>query len=341
MTWEWKIGDPVDDATGGSMDAMNWGHRSSDDDNGHNSDSQHYSDNNNYDFNRPYFSREQRNKRWLGIKKNMYENKLNEARRQSNDERRIEYYLEAFEYGRQYFEQSEKLGVAVDGMPDRDNLLSNEDVQWISEKHYDEFFKLHILSTDQTENLERLLKESGNGDVIKNNEELREKRSKEATRRRGIEHTRYLKKDYFERIQKANALALENNFSKAIKEYQRAVDEYDEFFQSPYLNVEMKRNMPEKSLTPEAVDHIMIIYRKNHPLLTSKKNNRKINAQIIDLLGGDWDERLAEADMEVAKIREQKNLERQRRKEKAEGIAVDVIVGARIVGDSILNRFKR
>ncbi|WP_407375195.1 HIRAN domain-containing protein [Methanobrevibacter sp.] len=26
MTWEWKIGDPVDDANGGSMDAMNWGH---------------------------------------------------------------------------------------------------------------------------------------------------------------------------------------------------------------------------------------------------------------------------------------------------------------------------
>ncbi len=24
MTWEWKIGDPVDDATGGSMDAQNW-----------------------------------------------------------------------------------------------------------------------------------------------------------------------------------------------------------------------------------------------------------------------------------------------------------------------------
>ena len=27
MTWEWKIGDPVDDATGGSMDAQNWGRR--------------------------------------------------------------------------------------------------------------------------------------------------------------------------------------------------------------------------------------------------------------------------------------------------------------------------
>lgn len=24
MTWEWKIGDPVDDANGGTMDAQNW-----------------------------------------------------------------------------------------------------------------------------------------------------------------------------------------------------------------------------------------------------------------------------------------------------------------------------
>lgn len=31
MTWEWHIGDPVDDATGGSMDAQNWGHGSDDD----------------------------------------------------------------------------------------------------------------------------------------------------------------------------------------------------------------------------------------------------------------------------------------------------------------------
>ena len=32
MTWEWKIGDPVDDSNGGTMDAMNWGHGSDDDD---------------------------------------------------------------------------------------------------------------------------------------------------------------------------------------------------------------------------------------------------------------------------------------------------------------------
>ena len=32
MTWEWKIGDPVDDSNGGTMDAMNWGHGFDDDD---------------------------------------------------------------------------------------------------------------------------------------------------------------------------------------------------------------------------------------------------------------------------------------------------------------------
>lgn len=32
MTWEWKIGDPVDDSNGGSMDAQNWGHGNYDDD---------------------------------------------------------------------------------------------------------------------------------------------------------------------------------------------------------------------------------------------------------------------------------------------------------------------
>ena len=31
MTWEWKIGDPVDDANGGTMDPMNWGNGSDDD----------------------------------------------------------------------------------------------------------------------------------------------------------------------------------------------------------------------------------------------------------------------------------------------------------------------
>ena len=278
MTWKWKIGDPVDDSNGGTMDAMNWGHGSDDEDN--DSDSQYYSSNNNYNFNIPSLSPEQKYKIWLSNKKDRYEHKLKEARKQTDDKYRIRYYLEAMKYAWEYFEESEKWGVTVDGMPDKKHLLSKEDVRWISQKHYDEFYRFHILSTDQTENPERFLKESGNGDVIRKNEEIREERSIEATRRMGFEHTRNLKKDYFEHIQKANDLVLENKSAKAIKEYQKAIEKHDKFFQSDYLNLEMKRNMPKKSLTSEAVDHIMIIYRKTHPLLTSNRTVERLTVRL-------------------------------------------------------------
>lgn len=103
----------------------------------------------------------------------------------------------------------------------------------------------------------------------------------------------------------------------------------------------MKRQMPEKRMTSDAVDNIMTIYIKTHPLLTSNKGSRNINGEIREMLGGYWDDRLDEADREAARILEQRNLERQKRKEKVEDIAVDVIVGARIVGNSILNRFRK
>lgn len=338
MTWEWKIGDPVDDSNGGTMDAMNWGHGDDNDDNhvfgsngGHSS----------YGGYRPQVSREQINRRMLSHKKDSYERKLKEARQQTNDEYRIRYYGEALKYANEYFEQSKKLGATVDGMPDRNHLLSKEDVEWISKKHYDEFYKLHILSTDQTENLEKLLIESGNGYIIKSNEEIRRVRDKENARRMAIDCVKYLNEDYFKRIEKANGLVLENKPRHAIKEYQKAISEYEQFFQSNFATDDMKRKMPDRRLTPDAVDHIMIIYRKYHPLLKSNNANEKINREILDMLNGEWDDRLREADIEVDKILEQKNLERQRRKEKAEDIAVDVIVGARIVGNSILNRIRR
>ena len=336
MGYEWQIGDPVDDSNGGTMDAMNWGHGSDDEDDDDYSVS--HDDHRSYGGYRPQVSREQMNRNRLASKKDQYERKLKEARKQTNDEYRIKYYGEALEYAQEYFEQSKKLGITVEGMPDRNHLLSKEDVDWISKKHYNEFYKIHILSTDQTENLEKLLKESGNGDRIKSNEETRRARSEEYAQRRGIDHARYLKGDYFKRIEKANEFALKNKPRHAIKEYQNAISAYEQFFKSNYATDRMKRNMPEKSLTPDAVDHIMIIYKKTHPLLTSTTVNQKSNREILDMLNGEWDDRLREADAEVARILEQRNLERQRRKEKVQDIAVDVIVGARIVGDSILNR---
>ena len=339
MTWEWQIGDPVDDSNGGTMDAMNWGHGSDDEDDSYYSVSDDGPSS--YGGYRPHVSSEQISRDRLRFKKDQYERKLKEARKQTNDELRIRDYGKALEYAQEYFEQSRKLGIKVDGMPDRNHLLSKEDVDWISKKHYDEFFKIHILSTDQTENLEKLLIESGNGVRIKRNKKARRERNEENARNIGINHAGYLKDDYFKHIEKANEFALKNKPRHAIKEYQKAIRDYEHFFESPYANEDMKRKMPDKSLTPDAVDHIMTIYMKNNPLLKSNYVNEKINGEILDMLNGEWDDRLREADAEVARILEQKNLERQRRKEKAEGIAVDVIVGARIVGNHIWNRFRR
>ena len=335
---EWHIGDPVDWGDGW-MDAQNWGRGGDDEDDRYVSESHGGSDS--YGGYRPQPSREEFNRRMLNNKKGAYERKLKEARNETNDEYRIRDYGEALKYADEYFAESERLGITIDGMPDRDDLLSKDDVDWISKKHYDEFFKLHILSTDQTENLENLLKQSGNGHVIKSNEETRRARSKEASRRMAIDRAKYLIDDYFNRIEKANGLALKNKPRHAIKEYQMAIRFYEEFFQNSYATDTMKRQMPEKSLTPDAVDHIMIIYKKTHPLLTSNKINEKIHGEILDMLEGEWDDRLSEADRKVAQILEQKKLERQKRNEKVEDIAVDMIVGARIVGNSILNRFRR
>lgn len=335
---EWHIGDPVDWGDGW-MDAQNWGRGGDHDDDSYGS--RGHGGHSGYGGYRPHVDPEQIKRNSLKYKKDAYERKLKDARNQTVDERRIRYYIEALDYANEYFAESEKLGITIEGMPERNHLFSKDDVDWISKKHYNEFGKIHILSTDQRENLERLLKESGNGRRIQRNEDTRRERWEAAERRRRIEHVKNLKEGYFRSIEKANELALKNKPRHAIKEYQNAISCYDAFFRDCYATVDMKCEMPYKSLTPEDVKNIMEIYKKTHPLLTSNRVNENLHAEIIDMLGGEWDGCLREADRQVAQILEMKKLKRQKRKQEVEDIAVDVIVGARIVGDRILNRFGR
>lgn len=266
---------------------------------------------------------------------------MKEAREAKNYQYRIKYYGEALEYAQDYFKKSEKFGITVEGMPDKNHLLSKSDVDWISEKLFEERYKFHIFNTDQTENLVKLLKESGNARRIKKNEEIRRQIAEENARIREIDYTISLREYYFRHIEKANELALKNKPCPALKQYIRAVRDYEKYYNGDYSKDSRESEMPAMRLTPEAVDNIMTLYIKSHPLLKSDKNSNQINEEILRLLDGDWDDLLKEADREVKKILRQKQLERQRRNEKIEDIAVDVIVGARIVGDSILNRFKR
>ena len=78
MTWEWQIGDPVDDSNGGTMDAMNWGHGSDDEDDSYYSVSDDGPSS--YGGYRPHVSSEQISRDRLRFKKGQYERKLKEAR---------------------------------------------------------------------------------------------------------------------------------------------------------------------------------------------------------------------------------------------------------------------
>lgn len=98
------------------MDAMNWGHGGGDDE--ENNYSESHVGYGGYASNRPRVSPEEMNRRILSSRKSSYEGKLKKAREQTNDEKRIEYYLEALEYGRQYFEESRNRGISIEGMPD-------------------------------------------------------------------------------------------------------------------------------------------------------------------------------------------------------------------------------
>ena len=88
MTWEWKIGDPVDDSNGGTMDAMNWGH--GDDDEWDDYVSRNYEDNRSYESYKPQLTSEQKNRRRLSYKKD------EEAADQIN--RRTEFQVLSIDY---------------------------------------------------------------------------------------------------------------------------------------------------------------------------------------------------------------------------------------------------
>lgn len=107
--------------------------------------------------------------------------------------------------------------------------------------------------------------------------ETRRRISEDNARRRDIDHAKYLNEDYFECIEKVNEYVLKNKPRHAVDKYEEAIIDYERFFESPYAKNAMNRKMPDKSLTCEAVDHIMIIYKNTHPLLKSDKVSEKTN----------------------------------------------------------------
>ena len=183
--------------------------------------------------------------------------------------------------------------------------------------------------------LEDILKRSGNEMVIRQNKSRYDALRRAREERNNIERTKDLRRNYFEHVEKANCAADDGKLKKAMKEYRRADHCWCEYFRQDYKKDSRSEEMPENKFFDDAVDHMMVLYVETHPILTSKKKHLKIHSEILEILDGRWDGRIAEADRRAQEVLDEKH----RKRQELFNRAGDIIVGARIVGDKIFQRF--
>ncbi|WP_292600755.1 hypothetical protein [Methanobrevibacter sp. UBA212] len=279
----------------------------------------------------------QRRKRDLKRQCENYEASINAARNENNDNSRRKHYGDALEHVGKYSRLSESYGMSPCDMPNMKHALSDADVEWLGQRHYESQHKLALFGNDEKDELEDILKRSGNEMVIRQNKSRYDALRRANAQRREIEDTKQLRRDYFEHVKKANAAVDDGKIKRAMKEYRKADYCWCEYFKRNYRKDSNSEEMPENKFFDDAVDHMMVIYLKTHPILTSKKKHLKIHSEILEMLDGKWDGRIAEADRRAQEVLDEKHRKRQELFNKAG----DVIVGARIVGDKIFQRLGR
>ena len=277
----------------------------------------------------------QRRKRDLKRQCENYEASINAARNENNDNSRRKHYGDALEHVGKYSRLSESYGMSPCDMPNMKHALSDADVEWLGQRHYESQHKLALFGNDEKDELEDILKRSGNEMVIRQNKSRYDALRRANAQRREIEDTKQLRRDYFEHVKKANAAVDDGKIKRAMKEYRKADYCWCEYFKRNYRKDSNSEEMPENKFFDDAVDHMMVIYLKTHPILTSKKKHLKIHSEILEMLDGRWDGRIGEADRQAEEVLDEKHKKRQELFNKAG----DVIVGARIVGDKIFQRF--
>lgn len=278
---------------------------------------------------------------FLQTYKMLYEDNLERARKSKDGHARVMYYGDALRYAQGYWKHSGEYGCAIDGMPDINSIFSAEDISWMSDKHYASHFSIPLWSIDETEELEVILKATGNaGRVWENYNRIHDKRKADSLQDK-VNRLRFKRESYFEHIGKANDAVEDKNPKNAMKEYRKAIEEYDSYMASDNNLDECRSSMPEDKLTSDAADHLVELYRQTHPLLTSCETYHQINGEVVEMLDGKWDDRISEADRDAQEILSERKAQKQMKKEERQEKVVDVIVGARIAGDKISNLFNR
>ena len=253
----------------------------------------------------------QRRKRDLKRQCENYEASINAARNENNDNSRRKHYGDALEHVGKYSRLSESYGMSPCDMPNMKHALSDADVEWLGQRHYESQHKLALFGNDEKDELEDILKRSGNEMVIRQNKSRYDALRRANAQRREIEDTKQLRRDYFEHVKKANAAVDDGKIKRAMKEYRKADYCWCEYFKRNYRKDSNSEEMPENKFFDDAVDHMMVIYLKTHPILTSKKKHLKIHSEILEMLDGKWDGRIAEADRRAQEVLDEKHRKRQ------------------------------
>ena len=279
---------------------------------------------------------DERQKRNLEYDKRRYEDSLELARNESDVGYRLKHYSEAIDNAERYHASSERYGIRIEGMCDEEHPLQYEDIQWLSKKHYENLNRFTLFGNDELDKIDEILKRSGNVNVIRQNESRLRAENEERAKQRSIERAKSLRKSYFEHVEKANSAVDEDKPKKAIKEYRKADSDWIEYFNHDYKKDPHKNKMPEDKFTEDTVRHMMELYVRTHPLLTSKKKLLKINREIDDL-DGRWEDSILEADRKAQEIYDEKH---RKRMEMAEKIG-EVIADARIAGEKLFERIRK
>ena len=279
-----------------------------------------------------------------------YRNNLKRARDAREDREMIRYYNYALDSGERYWDLALKNGITDGSIPKRGNLLEATDVDRCSRRHYALLGKYGFFTNYETlrNEFENILKKSGNSHEVSLNKSKREEYLKEQDREYARSHEIWSlqnsRENYFKYLKKANADVERSATRHAIGNYRNAIREHENYFSKDYEKYDSDNSkllpQPPENLTDEARYHMLELYKKTHPLLKSSKKDTEINSQVVEILGELHRDDLEKADCEVQEIARQRQLERQRQKEKIEGTIVDGVVAARIVGDRIYERLR-
>lgn len=261
----------------------------------------------------------------------------------------ISYYKQAIEVHKKYYSHLCRIGIhKIDykPLPKPPNVLPEIVIQVCSDIHREyEISAISEKDKQAKKDVESILRASGQDNIISQNQKLAENKTKE--------HIQNLRRRYYEIISFANQLADSDsrfNFSAkwSIKQYKYAINVHKEYFNSQYKKYDGDKYsilpQPPERFTDEAIHYLLILYKKTHPL-SSSKSDVKVNSEISKMLMELHESDLKKVDDELKEQIRRKKFEkeklREQRIEKVNGIITDTYAAANIAASKLGNLFKK